>query len=313
MKTTFRRVQPTRRKAAKRKATEVAGPGPKRKCTTSDRNIDQEEEALSTRTAEPSGQAQGGAPNEEGSQGSASGVHERGAERAGERLSAIKAGVCVLHSEKAELSQTGEMVAGPATGTVSSREDSLIALKDGGQQVDPESDSKRDPEYDIEREKLDPETYTVKSKGLDPDSDIKHEEKLDPDTVKSKGLDPESDIKCEKLDQETDAVKSKALDPESDKVNVDSDSSGVSILQPLVVGVNAVTRVLEHGGLQVGLLCTSAPGLLCQHLMSLAATRKVPFAAVPNLSELVANLLGIKRAMCVGIKVSLDTIGKCLV
>ncbi len=68
----------------------------------------------------------------------------------------------------------------------------------------------------------------------------------------------------------------------------------------LVVGVNAVTRLLERGALQAGLLCTSSPGLLCQHLLPLAATRKVPFAAVPGLSDLVAPLLGIKRAMCIG-------------
>lgn len=72
----------------------------------------------------------------------------------------------------------------------------------------------------------------------------------------------------------------------------------------LVVGVNAVTRLLEHGALEVGLLCTSSPGLLCQHLLPLAATRKVPFAALPNLSEVVARLLGIKRAMCIGLRVS---------
>lgn len=72
----------------------------------------------------------------------------------------------------------------------------------------------------------------------------------------------------------------------------------------LVVGMNAVTRLLEQGALQVGLLCTSSPKLLCQHLVTLAATRKVPFATLPNLSEVVAKLLGIKRAMCIGLRVS---------
>lgn len=78
----------------------------------------------------------------------------------------------------------------------------------------------------------------------------------------------------------------------------------------LVVGLNAVTRSLEHGGLQVGLLCTSSPKLLSQHLMALAATRKVPFATVPGLSNVVAKLLGIKRAMCIGLRVSRDTLYK---
>ena len=72
----------------------------------------------------------------------------------------------------------------------------------------------------------------------------------------------------------------------------------------LVVGVNAVTRLLEHGDLLVGLLCSSSPGLLCQHLLPLAATREVPFASLPDLSVLVARLLGIRKAMCIGLKVS---------
>lgn len=113
--------------------------------------------------------------------------------------------------------------------------------------------------------------------------------------------DPESDgVRCKSLEPESGGVQGKSLEPESEGV-------GGKRLQ-LVIGVNAVTRLLEHGALQVGLLCTSSPGLLCQHLLSLAATRKVPFAAVPNLSEMVARSLGVKRAMCMGIKVSLSFI-----
>lgn len=71
----------------------------------------------------------------------------------------------------------------------------------------------------------------------------------------------------------------------------------------LVVGVNAVTRLLERGMLQAGLLCSTSPGLLCQHILPLVSTRGVPFAALPGLSETVAELLGIKRAVCIGLKV----------
>lgn len=71
----------------------------------------------------------------------------------------------------------------------------------------------------------------------------------------------------------------------------------------LVVGVNAVTRLLERGMLQAGLLCSTSPGLLCQHILPLVSTRGVPFAALPGLSEMVAELLGIKRAVCIGLKV----------
>ena len=72
----------------------------------------------------------------------------------------------------------------------------------------------------------------------------------------------------------------------------------------LVVGLNAVTRLLEQGRLQAGLLCTAAPKLLTQHLLPLAATRNVPFAALPRLNELITQHLGIKRAVCIGIKAS---------
>ncbi len=72
----------------------------------------------------------------------------------------------------------------------------------------------------------------------------------------------------------------------------------------LVVGLNAVTRLLEKGKLLTGLLCSSSPSLLHQHLLPLVVTRNVPFAAVPELSKTVSELLGIKRAMCLGLKVS---------
>ena len=72
----------------------------------------------------------------------------------------------------------------------------------------------------------------------------------------------------------------------------------------LIIGVNAVTRLLEGGTLEAGLLCSSSPRVLCQHVLPLAATRGVPFAAVPDLSSEVARLLGIKRVMCLGLKVN---------
>ena len=78
----------------------------------------------------------------------------------------------------------------------------------------------------------------------------------------------------------------------------------------LVVGINAVTRLLEKGGLVAGLICSSSPSLLCQHLLPLAASRGVPFAAMSELSETVGQLLGIKRAMCLGLKV-LYTLSLC--
>ena len=72
----------------------------------------------------------------------------------------------------------------------------------------------------------------------------------------------------------------------------------------LVVGVNSVTRLLEHRGrLEAGLVCSSSPALLWHHLLPLAALRGVPFAALPNLSKTISQCLGIKRVTCIGIKV----------
>lgn len=72
----------------------------------------------------------------------------------------------------------------------------------------------------------------------------------------------------------------------------------------VVVGVNAVTRLLERNGLRFGLVCRSArPPLVHRHLLQLAATRGVPFAALPALSVTASPLLGVKSALAVGVKV----------
>lgn len=72
----------------------------------------------------------------------------------------------------------------------------------------------------------------------------------------------------------------------------------------LVVGTNAVTRSLEEGSLRVGVVClTAKPALVHQHLLQLAASRRVPMAALPNLSPTIAPLLGVKSSLAIGIKV----------
>ena len=72
----------------------------------------------------------------------------------------------------------------------------------------------------------------------------------------------------------------------------------------LVVGTNAVTRSLEEGSLRMGVVClTAKPALLHRHMVQLAATRRVPMAALPNLSPTIAPLLGMKSSLAIGIKV----------
>lgn len=75
----------------------------------------------------------------------------------------------------------------------------------------------------------------------------------------------------------------------------------------IIVGVNSVSRCLErHGseGVRGGMVCLSAqPALILRHLMMLAATRGVPFVALPNLSQTAAPLLGLKTVLAIGFKV----------
>ncbi len=72
----------------------------------------------------------------------------------------------------------------------------------------------------------------------------------------------------------------------------------------IVVGTNAVSRQLERDGLRAGVVCPSArPPLMHRHLLMMSASRDVPFAAVPRLSESVAPLLGLRTALAIGLKV----------
>ena len=74
----------------------------------------------------------------------------------------------------------------------------------------------------------------------------------------------------------------------------------------VVVGVNAVTRCLEQDKLRAGIVCLSAqPPLVTQHILLLSATRGCPFVAIPNLSEVLSPLLGIKSVLAIGFKVTI--------
>ncbi len=72
----------------------------------------------------------------------------------------------------------------------------------------------------------------------------------------------------------------------------------------LVVGTNAVSRHLERNSLRAGVVCPSArPPLMHRHLLMMSASRGIPFAAVPHLSETAAPLLGLKTALAIGFMV----------
>ena len=80
----------------------------------------------------------------------------------------------------------------------------------------------------------------------------------------------------------------------------------------VVVGTNAVSRHLERDALRAGLVCPSAyPPLMHQHLLMMAASRGVPFAAVPGLSKCAAPLLGLKTTLAIGFKVRISGDAYC--
>ena len=73
----------------------------------------------------------------------------------------------------------------------------------------------------------------------------------------------------------------------------------------IVVGVNEVTRGLERNHLRAAVVCLSVRSpLLHDHLQVLSATRNVPCIALNGVSATVAPVLGLKRAMTIGLKVS---------
>ncbi|CAI8007728.1 Ribonuclease P protein subunit p38 [Geodia barretti] len=73
----------------------------------------------------------------------------------------------------------------------------------------------------------------------------------------------------------------------------------------IVVGVNEVTRGLERNNLRAAVVCLSVRSpLLHDHLQVLSATRNVPCIALNGVSAAVAPVLGLKRAMTIGLKVS---------
>ena len=128
----------------------------------------------------------------------------------------------------------------------------------------------------------------------------------------------DEELPAKKICQETSAsaddahltVKGEAIQPAIDESADTSARTAPQSLQDhgkraqLVVGTNAVTRCLEEGSLRVGVVClTAKPALLHRHMLQLAATRRVPMAAIPNLSPTIAPLLGMKSSLAIGIKV----------
>ena len=71
-----------------------------------------------------------------------------------------------------------------------------------------------------------------------------------------------------------------------------------------MIGVNEVTRALEKGTLRAAVVCLSVSStLLHNHIQFLAATQSVPCIAMNGVSDCIAQVLGLKSAIAIGIKV----------
>ena len=95
-----------------------------------------------------------------------------------------------------------------------------------------------------------------------------------------------------------------ALPPSDGKTNAALLQESGTKIDQFVVGLNKFTRCLERNTLRAGMVClTARPALVTQHVLMLSATRECPVMALPNLSGVLAPLLGIKSALAVGFKV----------
>lgn len=75
------------------------------------------------------------------------------------------------------------------------------------------------------------------------------------------------------------------------------------IRKQLAIGVNEVTRALERSELLLVLVCKSVkPAIITSHLIQLSLSRTVPACQVPQLSERIAPVIGLKCVLALGFK-----------
>lgn len=77
----------------------------------------------------------------------------------------------------------------------------------------------------------------------------------------------------------------------------------VHVRKQLVIGVNEVTRALERNELLLVLVCKSVkPAIITSHLIQLSLSRTVPACQVPQLSERIAPVIGLKCVLALGFR-----------
>ncbi|XP_052434804.1 ribonuclease P protein subunit p38 [Carassius gibelio] len=79
--------------------------------------------------------------------------------------------------------------------------------------------------------------------------------------------------------------------------------SNPAVRKQLAIGINEVTKGLERNELSLVLVCNSVkPAHMTCHLIPLSKTRSVPACQVPNLSDTVSRLLGLKCVLALGFR-----------
>ncbi|CAH7294216.1 ribonuclease P protein subunit p38 [Phodopus roborovskii] len=77
----------------------------------------------------------------------------------------------------------------------------------------------------------------------------------------------------------------------------------VHVRKQLVIGVNEVTRALERNELLLVLVCKSVkPAVITSHMIQLSISRTVPACQVPQLSERIAPVIGLKCMLALGFR-----------
>lgn len=76
-----------------------------------------------------------------------------------------------------------------------------------------------------------------------------------------------------------------------------------AVRKQLAIGINEVTKGLERNELSLVLVCNSVrPEDMTWHLIPLSVTRSVPACQVPDLSNSLSGLLGLKCVLALGFK-----------
>ncbi|KAL1785280.1 ribonuclease P protein subunit p38 [Sigmodon hispidus] len=75
------------------------------------------------------------------------------------------------------------------------------------------------------------------------------------------------------------------------------------VRKQLVIGVNEVTRALERNELLLVLVCKSVkPAVITSHLIQLSISRNVPACQIPQFSERIAPVIGLKCVLALGFR-----------